>query len=314
MLHVLFPRPNHFDGPIHLLGDLHGRVDHVHLESAAEAAADEVVVHGDLVERQSGDLCRDGVRPGEHLTAYPNLASGRRDMHGAVQRLHGGMGEKGQFICRFQQVTLGQALSHVSRGCGDRALRFAGGTDLFPDVIGGNGGIRPLVPRDVERAQALLGRPHVIAHDRDQILEHDNLANAREAFGLGVIDLPHRAAEHRAGGEGGELHAGRHGIDAIHHFAVDLIGGVDPFERVADQFELFDVLERRIFGRRQALGAIDQRRIGEPAAARLMDGRALLGVNTGGLDFPLLRGGLNQNNARAGRRLAQGQPERAHRI
>ncbi len=126
--------------------------------------------------------------------------------------------------------------------------------------------------------------------------------------------MPHRPAEHRAGGEGGKLYPGRHDIDPVYHFAVDLVGRVEPLERVADQFEIFDVLERRVFRRREALGAIDQRRICDPAAARLMDGLALLGANTGGLHFPLLRSGLNENGARAGRRLAQGQPERAHRV
>ena len=224
------------------------------------------------------------------------------------------MGEKGQLIRRFQQVALGQALGDVARGFGDRALRFAGGAELFPDVVGRNGGIGPLVPGDVERAQALLGRPHVIADDGDQIVEHDDLTHAGEALGFGVIDVPHRAAEHRTGGNGRELHAGRHGIDSVHDFAVDLVGGVEPLERVADQFEIFDVLERRIVRRREAAGAVDQRRIGEPAAARLMDGLAVLGVNAGGIHFPLLRSGLNQNGARAGGCLAQGQPERAHRI
>ena len=51
-----------FTGPVDLLGDAHGRGDHVGLEPAAEAAADQMIVDDDLVDRQAGRLGGLGLR------------------------------------------------------------------------------------------------------------------------------------------------------------------------------------------------------------------------------------------------------------
>jgi len=314
VLNVLFARPDHLDRPIHPLGNLHGRAHHVGLESAAETAADQMVVHYNFIDRQSRDLGRRGLRPGEHLGAHPHLAPRRRDVHRAVHRFHGGMCEEGQLILRFQQVALSQSLGDVSRGLGDRAFGFACGTELLPDVIGRHRGMRPFVPREIERGQALLGRPHVIADHRDKILEHDHLPYARDFPGLDIVDVPDFAAEHRTGGQGCELQARQHDIDAVQRFAVDLVRCVEALERLADQLEILRVLERRILGRCQTPGTVDQRRVGETAAARVMDDFAFLGAYGGGVHLPYLGSGLNQHGARARSRLAQGQPERPHRI
>ena len=48
--------------PVDLLRDLHGLGDAVHLEPAAEAAAEQMVVDHDLLRRQAGHLARR--RPG----------------------------------------------------------------------------------------------------------------------------------------------------------------------------------------------------------------------------------------------------------
>ncbi len=58
--------------------------------------------------------------------------------------------------------------------------------------------------------------------------------------------MPHRAAELRAGGESGELHAGRHDIDSVDQLAVHLLGSVEALERIADQLEGIHILERGI--------------------------------------------------------------------
>ena len=250
VLHVLLARPDHLDRPVHLLGDLHGGVDHVHLQPAAEAAADEVVVHGDFVERQSGDLRRDRLGPGEHLNAHPHLAGGGRDMHGAVHRLHGGMREKGQFVGSLEQYRPRPSPWRHRPPIWRPRLPFSlAARSCFQTSSEETAACGPSFQRDVECVQPLLGRPHVIADDRHEILEHDDLTHAGQTLGFGVIDMPHSAAEHRAGGEGRELQAGRHGIDSVHDLAVDLVRRVEPLQRVADQFEIVDVLERRILRR-----------------------------------------------------------------
>src|ERR1700733_1187757 len=174
--------------------------------------------------------------------------------------------------------------------------------------------MRPLVPGNVERGQALLCRPHVIADHRDEIIEHDHLPYARDRFRLGVVDMPDLAAEYRTGGQCRELHARQHHIDAVPRLAVDFVRRVESFERLADQLEILHVLERRILGRCQARGRDDTAGVGETAVARVVDDLAVLGANGGRIRLPYLRSGLNQHGARASGGLAQGQPKRPYRI
>ena len=57
--------------------------------------------------------------------------------------------------------------------------------------------MRPLVPFDHERRQALLGGPHVVCHDGNGVIEPDNLPNALDRLGRGVIDTLYPPAEYR---------------------------------------------------------------------------------------------------------------------
>jgi len=66
-----------------------------------------------------------------------------------------------------------------------------------------------------------LAAHNVIADDRDEIVEHNDLAHARHGFRRGVVDVRDLAAEHRAGHQRGELGARRHRIDAVYRLAVD---------------------------------------------------------------------------------------------
>ena len=77
VLDVLFARPDHFDGTVDVFGDLDGALDAVALQPPAEAAADQMVVHHDLVQRQAGDLRGRALGAGERLIADPDLATVR---------------------------------------------------------------------------------------------------------------------------------------------------------------------------------------------------------------------------------------------
>ena len=79
------------DRSVDLPGDAHGLGDVVHLQPPAEAAAEELIVDHDLVERQPGDLRGGGLGAAQDLRAGPHLAAVGADMHGAVQGLHGGV-------------------------------------------------------------------------------------------------------------------------------------------------------------------------------------------------------------------------------
>ena len=188
-------------------------------------------------------------------------------MNRGVHRLHRRMREKRQLVGRIQPVAGGKALGDIAFGFGDHAVLFAGGAQILPDVVRADARVRAFVPVDHERIEALLGRPHVIADHRDHVVEHDDLLHARDFLGGAVVDLADLAAEHRTGRSGCELHAGQHRVDAVDGLAVDLVGRVEPLQRLADQHEILRVLERDILWRRLAARRMRQRAIGKLAPA-----------------------------------------------
>ncbi len=95
---VLLTRPHHLDGAVDLLGDPGRAVGHVRLQPPAEAAAQQMIVHGHLAFRQARSLGHRGMHPLNHLGADPHLGRGRRHMDRAVQRLHAGVRQQRHLI------------------------------------------------------------------------------------------------------------------------------------------------------------------------------------------------------------------------
>src|SRR3981189_3548471 len=64
VLDVFFAGPHELDGTIDVLGDLDRANDAIDLEPPSEAAAEQMVVHHDLVQRHAGGFrcCRLGSR------------------------------------------------------------------------------------------------------------------------------------------------------------------------------------------------------------------------------------------------------------
>jgi hypothetical protein len=98
MLDVLLAGPHHLDGTVDLLGDLDSARDTVALQATAEAAADQMIVHHDLVQWQARDLCGSRLRACDHLAADPDFAPVRADMNGAIHRLHRGVCEQRNLV------------------------------------------------------------------------------------------------------------------------------------------------------------------------------------------------------------------------
>ena len=174
--------------------------------------------------------------------------------------------------------------------------------------------IRTFVPVDHQRIEALLGRPHVIADHGDEIVEHHDLLHARDFFGSAVVDLRDLAAKYRTGLQRCELHVGQYRIDAVDGLAVDLVGGVEPLQRLADQHEILRVLQRDILWWHLAARRERQRAIGKLAPAVPVHDLAIGGRAACRIDLPLLRGGLDQHGARARAGSAQMRPPRPDRI
>ena len=106
-----------------------------------------------------------------------------------------------------------------------------------------------------------------------------------------VVDVRDLAAEHRTARERGDLHARRPRVDAIDGFAVDLVGRVEPFQRLADELEIRRRLQRRILAaascpRRRPARARHRRAF---RAARIVKDLAVLGAAGCRIDAPLRR-------------------------
>src|SRR5262249_44992502 len=87
VLDVFLAGPHHLYRHVHLLGDADGGDDHVGLELAAKAAAEQVVVDDDFLDRQPGGLRGLRLHARGDLRAGPDLAGVRLDMHGGAERL-----------------------------------------------------------------------------------------------------------------------------------------------------------------------------------------------------------------------------------
>ncbi len=160
-------------------------------------------------------------------------------------------------------------------------------------------------------ASPLFGSPGIVADDRDELLENDDLAHSGNLLRLAVVDVTYLAAKHGADGYRGELQARRHGVDAIDDLAVHLIGGVDPLERLADEGELARVLHCDISRRGQPARVVDQHGVSERATASLMGHRAVRGMARVGRHFPTPRRGFDQHGAGGCTCFAQRGPEGA---
>ena len=237
---------------IDLLRDPHRLGDVVHLEPAAEAAAEELVVHRDLVERQAGDLGRRCLGPADDLGADPHVAAVAAHMHGAVDRLHGGMRQERRLVDGFDlgggRLERGGGVAHALRdrsfllGC----LRHGG-----HDVGRAERGIGPVVELDGGGLEALLGGPIVIGDHGHGVVEGDDAVHARDLQRGRFVEGADRAAEDGRRGDRGDLHARHLHVDAEHRGAVHLPGHVEPLGRRADDAEGARILELHL-GRARA--------------------------------------------------------------
>jgi hypothetical protein len=154
----------------------------------------------------------------------------------------------------------------------------------------------------------------VVADHRDQVVQHDDLADAGNLFRGAVVDLADLAAEHWTGGDRCELHARKDRVDTVDGLAVDLVRRVEALQRLADIDEILGVLERDIRRRRLAARGDGKLAVGKISPAFGVRHLALRRRAACRFDLPLSRRGLNQHGTRARSSLAQRHPERADRV
>ena len=108
-----------------------------------------------------------------------------------------------------------------------------------------------------ERIERGLGVPPGVGHDRDGgVLHLHDLLDAGHLGDLRVVEAHHLGAEHRRILDGGVEHAGQLHVDRVDLRAVELVGGVEPLQRLAGDRPGLRILELDVLriGRRDLRG------------------------------------------------------------
>ncbi len=162
-------------------------------------------------------------------------------------------------------------------------------------------GVVALVPGDRQRVERGLGVPPGVGDHRDRGLLHlDDLLHARHFRDLRLVEAHDLGAEHRRILDGGVEHAGQLHVDRVDLRAVQLVGGVEPLQRLAGDLPALRVLQRdglRI--RRRELGG-GRRHLavaGFSLRGRVRDDAVRHG-HLADRHLPLVGRGLQQHDAR----------------
>ena len=239
---VVFARADHLDRSADRLRDDRRLRRVVRQQPAAEAAAqprhlDVHAVHGQAHGR--GDDAR--ARP-LHLERTGDVAVAVAHVGGAVVRLERGVREEGELVVRL----------HHPRGPGKRLLDVAdrahGGSwrprqlrELRRQRRGALVPVRAFVPLHLKRIAALERRPRRVGDDGDAGHQERRVVVSGDAHDLShprhlqrrrIVHARDPAAEHRALGDGGELHVGQTDVDAVERASGDDLRVVHAGTRV----------------------------------------------------------------------------------
>src|SRR5262249_22404213 len=218
---------------------------------------------------------------------------------------HGRVGEEGRPVDRLD--LFGRGLDRLERvAVAAFAIGGARG-EPFLEVLGDRGARHgcawALIPNDRKGVERRFRPPPRIGNDRDGgVLDLHDLADAGPARDLRFVVARDLAAEHRAILDRGAQHVRQLDVDAENLAAVELVGGIDPFHRLAGDLPVFRILELDGLGvRRLELGggccelAIAQRTPGRGVGDDTISDRQFADR-----DLPLLGRGLQQHHARGG--------------
>ena len=77
VLDIFLAGPYDLHRTVHMHGDLNSASDAINFEPATKTAAEQVVMHHDLVQRETCGFCRRGLRSRDGLIANPDFAACR---------------------------------------------------------------------------------------------------------------------------------------------------------------------------------------------------------------------------------------------
>ncbi len=326
---IVFARPHHLHRlAVQLLGDERGFGGEVALALAAETAAEQRDVDGDVRGVQAeafGDVVAHRLRA---LEAAPDLALAAGHTRRGRRRLHRGLRQVRDVVVGLHRlggaahrgIDIAAVANHLARLVARGLHRAAVGGGIVSRV-------RAAVPVELERFAALHRRPGVVGdhrhagqrrkrHRQRRALDLDDLHHAGHLQRGGGVEALQRRAEDRRARDHGVEHVGQHDVLPIdraaggHRHAVDQLGLL-----LADVAKL----RRRFQAQRVGLGHRQLGRVGgdlaeaELAPAGLVDQLVLHGRDFGRGHAPARGGRGFEHAARGGAAAAQRHEEVACR-
>src|SRR5580700_583969 len=201
------------------------RLDNVigcHIGAPAEAAAGKQGVDLDLFGFETGGRRRIGLIDGLELIAGPDLAAVGVELDYGVERLHWRVRQR-KLVARRQR--LGGALKcrgDVTIAAGRKAWLFGELAVLAED--GGRAALLRLavIPFDLERVAALLGRPEAVGDDGNAARHLHHVNHARHPLGGGGVERFYYAAKPRRTLQQRDQHVRESHVDSELRSAVSL--------------------------------------------------------------------------------------------
>src|SRR5262245_63678012 len=102
----------------------------------------------DLVFRKPGRFRGDRLRARNDLRSHPDVTGNRRDMDGAVQRLHRRVGKEWHLVGGVIALAKIEDRSDISDGFCEHAMTFACGAKMVPYVLGADRSVLAFIPGD----------------------------------------------------------------------------------------------------------------------------------------------------------------------
>ena len=132
---------------------------------------------------------------------------------------------------------------------GERIGRIKTGTQVLEDRCLRHFGIVTFIPNDGQRVERFFRAPPGIGHHcHGRFVDAQRLWFARHVRDFGLIKAHRLAAEYRTILDGRMQHAGQFDIHRVYFAAVELVGSVQTFYRLAGDFPLARIAQLECFG------------------------------------------------------------------
>ena len=254
-----------------------------------------------LLHRQAGGLGRRRKAGLAILGRHPHLAALWSVKRRGVHRLHCGVILVGEGVGRRDRsASSGQDRPGIARLSADEGVwRIEPFFEHGGYGSAGNLPVGTFVPCHRQGIERRLRPPPSVGDHRDRrVVDLDRLAHARHADDRRGVEARHLATEIGAGADRRVEHAGQFQIGAINLRAVELVGGVEPGQRLASDRPVPRIFKLHVGRRRHPRGGGRHLAEGRGPIGRSMRDHAHLGDTFAGRHAPFGGGRRDQHLAR----------------